>query len=186
MSTPNATCEQITELLHSGLSNSAIARQLRCDGHRVGRIRRELGVPQVSAQPLTLDEKWATLVRPREGGHLEWLGERQSTRGTPVLRYKDRSYSPAAIAFRVQHGRAPQGRVFAECQDFTQCIAPAHVDDAPGRAQVREQLRFLNGGCKRRAVCVHGHDQSVHGKYERDGRAYCDACKVVQKRAVAA
>ncbi|MGW5928037.1 helix-turn-helix domain-containing protein [Streptomyces anulatus] len=186
MSYENATREEITELLHRGLSNTAIARQLHCDRHRVGTIRRELGIAELPAQPLSLEEKWRSLVRPVEGGHLEWVGERQKISGTPVMRYRGKSYSPAAIAFSIHHGRAAQGRVFAECDDVKHCVAGQHVDDEAGRAQVREQLRYLRGGRKRKSVCLHGHDQTVHGKYERDGRAYCDACKLSQKTSATA
>ncbi|MEU0808748.1 hypothetical protein [Streptomyces sp. NPDC005970] len=178
----NATREQITELLHKGLSNTAIGRQLHCDRHRVGDIRRELGLANLPCQPLTLEEKWAANTRPVEGGHVEWTGERESTSGTPVMRYGGKSYSPAAIAFRQRTGRHPVGQVFAEC-GFKHCIAPDHVDDEPGRIRTREQLRYLTGGRKRKPYCPHGHDQAEHGRYEADGRAYCAACKRDRKRA---
>ncbi|MGW7359432.1 hypothetical protein ACWGI0_23060 [Streptomyces sp. NPDC054802] len=181
----NATREQIVALLRENLSNSEISRRLRCDRHRVGEIRREVGIPNLPAQPLTLEQKWATLVRPREGGHLEWTGERQSTSGTPVMRYREKSYSPAAIAFGMQHDREPVGKVFAECDDFPHCVAPSHVDDETGRKQVREQLRYLTGRGERKPTCGHGHDQAVHGRYERDGRSYCGVCKSEQRAGAA-
>ncbi|RLU79259.1 hypothetical protein CTZ27_37075 [Streptomyces griseocarneus] len=171
----NATREQIIELLHKGLSNTAIAKQLRCDRHRVGTIRRDLEIPDVPAQPLTLEEKWAARTRPVEGGHLEWTGERSSD-GTPVMRYSPDSHSPAGIAFRIKYGREPEGYVWADC-GFKHCVAPDHVDDAAARLRTREQLRYLTGRGKRPAVCRHGHDQAAHGRYESDGRAYCGACK---------
>ncbi|GGP55583.1 hypothetical protein [Streptomyces abikoensis] len=175
-----ATREQIIELLHKGLSNTVIARQLRCDRHRVGDIRRELGIANVSAQPLTLEEKWKSRTRPVEGGHLEWTGERASG-GTPVLRYWPESHSPAAIAFRIKYGREPEGYVRADC-GFQHCVAPDHVDDVAARHRTREQLRYLTGRGERPAVCRHGHDQAAHGRYEADGRAYCEACKADQRR----
>ncbi|GGT43596.1 helix-turn-helix domain-containing protein [Streptomyces purpureus] len=172
----NATRAQIVLLLNEGLNNQAIARQLRCDKHRVAAIRREEGIPNVQRQPLTVEEKWAARTRPVDGGHLEWTGERGKSAGTPVMRYSGQSYSPAAIAFRIQHGRAPQGYAFAEC-GFRHCVAPEHVDDETTRMQTREQLRYLTGGRARKPQCVHGHDQSEHGRYESDGTAYCEACK---------
>lgn len=177
----NATSQQITELLHQGLTNAAIVRELHCDVHRVARIRHQLGIANVPIQPLTLEQKWAARTRPVEGGHLEWTGERQSTSGTPVLRYREKSYSPAAVAFRIRHGRDPQGYTYAEC-GLHHCVDPDHVDDEPGRARTREQLRYLTGGGERPARCVHGHDQAEHGRYEPDGTAYCEACKRERKR----
>lgn len=176
----NATREQIVRLLNDGHSNQHIARHLRCDKHRVARIRREEGIPNVPKQPLTLDEKWAARTRPVDGGHLEWTGERGKSSGSPALRYREQWYSPASIAFRMKHGREPQGYAFAEC-GFKHCVAPDHVDDKTTRMQTREQLRYLTGGQARKPECIHGHDQAEHGRYETDGTAYCQACNTARK-----
>lgn len=173
----------IVALIGEGLSNAAVARALGCDRHRVGEIRRGLELPNVVRQPLTLEEKWRSLTRPLDGGHLEWRGEHVGTAGTPVMRYKERSYSPAGIAFALHHGRQPQGRVQPEC-GVRHCVAPDHVEDEPGRVRLREQLRRILGGPERKDRCVHGHDLSVHGRFSPDGRnAYCEACKAEQRRA---
>ncbi|MFP3990682.1 hypothetical protein U9R90_25095 [Streptomyces sp. E11-3] len=172
----NATRTDIVELLREGHSNAEITRRLRVDKHRVANIRRELGLPNATRQPLTLEQKWAANTQPVKGGHLRWTGERGASAGTPVMRYKEESYSPAAIAFRIRHGREPEGYAFAEC-GLNHCVAPDHVDDQPGRARTREQLRYLTGGRARPELCCRGHDQSVHGLYESDGRAYCGECK---------
>ncbi|MGW7196625.1 hypothetical protein [Streptomyces chryseus] len=172
----NATRADIVTLLREGRSNSAIARELRCDKHRVADIRRDLGIPNVEVQPLSLEEKWRTKVHPVEGGHLEWRGGRQTASGTPVLRYKEQLHTAAAVAFRIRYGRDPEGYVFAEC-GFNHCVAPDHVDDAAARRRTREQLRYLSGKGARPDVCAHGHDQAVEGRYTSDGRAYCEECK---------
>ncbi|WP_051765120.1 hypothetical protein [Streptomyces sp. NRRL F-5135] len=177
-----AAREQIEQLLREGGSNSGIARQLRCDKARVAAIRRDLGIPNLPAQPLTLQEKWRARTRPTaEGGHLEWTGERQSTSGTPVMRYSGQTFTAAAIAFRLRTGRDPQGHVRAECGHH-QCVAPAHLDDTAARMQTREQLRYLTGRGERKPTCIHGHDQAEHGRYETDGIAYCEACKRDQRQ----
>ncbi|NUP17675.1 MAG: hypothetical protein HOV73_18275 [Streptomyces sp.] len=182
----NASRADIVRALRTGRSDSRIARDLGCDRHRVTDIRKSLGLPKVPQQPLTLEDKWAANTRPLPGGHLEWTGERVGRSRTPVLRYRDASYSPAALAFRIQHAREPQGYVIAEC-GVRQCIAPGCVEDEPGRQQLREQIRLLLGGPERKAHCVHGHDLAEHGRYSPDGRtAYCEACKAEQKRAVRA
>lgn len=181
----NATRQQITDLIGQGLSNAAIARQLRCDSHRVGAIRRDLGVPNVPQQPLTIEQKWAARTREIEGGHLEWTGGRQTTSGTPVVGYRGKQYTAAAIAFRIRTGRDPVGYVYAECGHH-QCIAPEHVDDEAGRIRTREQLRYLQGGQERPEKCVHGHDQAQHGRYGPGGVSYCEACKADKRRAAKA
>lgn len=176
----NATREQIVTLLNEGLTNTAIVRQLHVYKARVIRIRRELNIPNPTRHLPSLEEKWAANTRPVDGGHLEWLGERGKSAGTPVMRYREKSYSPAGIAFRIQHGREPTGYAYAEC-GYKHCVAPAHVDDETTRIQTREQLRYLTGGRVRKPNCVHGHDQAVHGRYETDGRAYCEECKRLKR-----
>jgi hypothetical protein len=181
---PNATRADIIAMLRDGHSNNRIMRELRCDKQRVIRIRAELGLPAYVPveQTRTLEEKWALSTQPVDGGHLEWTGERASAAGTPVMRYKEASYSPAAVAFRIKHGREAEGYAIADC-GLKHCVAPDHVEDEAGRRRNREQLRYLMGGRERKPFCVHGHDQAEHGRYEADGTAYCEACKVVRKRA---
>lgn len=173
----NATREQITGLIGQGRSTEAIARELGCDKGRVRGIRQDLGVPNAVRQLLTLEEKWRARTRPVDGGHLEWVGEHVGKGGTPVMRYREKSFTAAAIAFRIRHGRAPQGYAIADC-GHQHCVAPEHVLDGPGRTRTREQLRYLSGGRQRPARCRRGHDQGVHGTLSADGRSsYCKACK---------
>lgn len=181
---PNATRADIIAMLRDGHSNTRIMRDLRCDKQRVRRIRAELALPAYgpAEQTRTLEEKWASHTQPTDGGHVEWTGERQSTSNTPVMRYKEANYSPAAVAFRIRHGRDAQGYAIADC-GLKHCVAPDHVEDEAGRTRIREQLRYVTGGRERKPFCVHGHDQAEHGRYEPDGTAYCEACKVEQKRA---
>jgi hypothetical protein len=173
---------EIRALLAEHGSNT-IARMLGVDRAAVRRIRTEAGIPYATTgQPRTAEEKWALFAKPVDGGHMEWTGERGTSSGTPAMRFKEKSYSPAAIAFRIKHGRDPVGYAIADC-GLKHCVAPDHVDDEAGRTRTREQLRYVMGGQERKPFCRHGHDQAVHGRYETDGRAYCEACKVEQKRA---
>ena len=183
MPTPlNAPDSEIIAMLRDGHSNSRIARELRVDKHRVARIRHEHNLPNVVQQPLTLEQKWATRTRPVDGGHLEWLGERAKASGTPVMRYKDTYYGPAAIAFEKKHGRPPHGYVKAEC-DFPHCVAPDHVNDEAGRKVTRRKVRAELGLGDIPEKCTRGHEQAEHGRLEPDGRSYCQMCKVLDKRA---
>lgn len=177
----NATRGEIIAMIRDGHTDSRVARELRCDRTRVRGIRRSLGVPVPPRQPLTIEQKWAALTRPAKGGHLEWVGERQRDTGTPLFRYKGRSVSPAAIAFRIRHGRDAQGYAYAEC-GLRHCVAPDHVDDEAARARTREALRALTGKPLRPQKCVHGHDQGEHGRFGPNGVAYCEACKRARKR----
>lgn len=175
----NATRADIIALLKEGHSNSRIVRELHVDKARVRRIREEL---QLSAfvpveQTRTLEEKWASLTRPVDGGHLEWIGEHVGASGSPVMRYKDDCHSPTAIAFEVHHGRPPRGYAIADC-GLKHCVAPGHVLDEAGRMEARRQLRDSDPA----SHCAYGHDQSEHGKFESDGTAYCGRCKRLDKQ----
>ncbi|MEV1063420.1 hypothetical protein [Streptomyces sp. NPDC050263] len=172
---PHPKDAQIRELLHAGLGNNDIARQLGVDRAAVRRIRADARVPLPLRQPMSLDAKWEANTQPLEGGHLEWTGSRAKKSGTPVLRSGDRMHTAAAVAFRRRTGRDPVGQVKAEC-GMRQCVAPDHVEDEPGRVRLREQLRHVMGMGARKPRCRRGHDQAEHGRYEPDGTAYCQAC----------
>lgn len=163
-------------------SSEAIARDLGVDRVAVRRIRAAAGITYTPPGFKTAEEKWAAHLRPAEGGHTDWTGERAKATGTPVMRFREKSVSPAGIAFSQRTGRPAVGQVRAEC-GYPHCITPGHVDDEPGRQLTREQFRYLKGGTARRPTCRHGHDQGEHGRYEQDGTAYCEACKREQKRA---
>ncbi|MEV7465268.1 hypothetical protein AB0O20_01985 [Streptomyces kronopolitis] len=164
----------------AAMSSEAIARELGVDRAAVRRIRRESGIRFVPPTYATAEEKWADRVRPAGEGHLEWAGERSMRSGSPVMRFREKSVSPAAISFRKRTGRDPVGQVKAEC-GYPHCIAPAHVEDEPGRRRLREQFRFLTGGTTPAPVCRHGHDQVVHGRFQPDGAPYCAECKREQR-----
>ncbi|SEC02497.1 hypothetical protein SAMN04490357_0991 [Streptomyces misionensis] len=179
---PNAPDSAIIALLGDGYSNKRIATELHVDKVRVARLRREHSIPNVVQQPLTLEQKWATRTRPVEGGHLEWVGERATASGTPVMRYKEAYYSPAAVAFEIKHGRPAEGYVRADC-GYKQCVAPDHVNDEAGRQEARRKLRAERGLGDPSQECSRGHSQAEHGRFEPDGTAYCQMCKVLDKRA---
>lgn len=165
----------IAELLRAGLGNNAIAKQLHCDRAVVARSRAALRIPNVSRQPLTLEQTWASNTREVEGGHLEWTGLK-ATGGTPVMSYRGKMHTATRIAFRIKHGREPVGYVFAECA-LHHCVSPDCVDDDLGRARTREQLRYLTGSGERPEKCTRGHDLAEHGAYGTGGTSYCRACK---------
>ncbi|WP_241539676.1 helix-turn-helix domain-containing protein [Streptomyces sp. M41(2017)] len=177
---PHPQHAAILRLLEQRKSTAAVARELGVDRAAVRRIRREAGLPTVPMQPLTLEEAWATHTKPVDGGHIEWTGSRASGSGTPVMRYKDAVYTAAAIAFRQHTGRDPVGHAKAEC-GMAQCVEPSHIEDEPGRAHIREQLRNVLGKGARQPFCRRDHDQAVHGRYGPNGTAYCQACQDVKR-----
>jgi hypothetical protein len=167
-------------LLAEGLTNTEIGRRLGMERQTVGRIRRAAGIPDVPRQPLTLEQKWRSFVVPVDGGHMKWTGERSSTSGTPLMRYREQAYTATRIAYRIRTGHDPHGYATPQC-GMKHCVAPDHVDDLTDRTRTREQLRYLTGGTERTRQCRHGHDQAQWGRYATGGWAYCHACKLAAK-----
>jgi hypothetical protein len=170
---------RLLELAAEGWTTRALALELHMDRRSVRQIRNDAGLPadpKPVRQPLTLEEKWAALTRKTRGGHRKWLGERAKRSGTPVMRYREQSYSPAAIAFRIRTGRDAVGQTFAEC-GYPHCVAPEHVDDTTTRFRNRDALRKVLGMPAAPERCVRRHDQAVEGRRGPDGVAYCEACK---------
>ncbi|MFK0063414.1 hypothetical protein ACIQTN_29815 [Streptomyces werraensis] len=162
-------------------SNTAIARKLGVDKHAVGRIRRAHDLPNTyerkRADQPSIEDQWRQHIRPLEGGHLEWTGPRASGSGTPILRVLGSWYSAAGIAFRIRTGRDPKGQVRAEC-DVRQCVAPACVEDEPGRQSLRLTLRRLQGlPDPPTGTCPSGHDLAVEGRLDGSLHPYCEGCK---------
>jgi hypothetical protein len=119
----------IIRLLAEGHSNRGIGRLLHTNPLRVGRIRKELGLPQAwRKQSITVEQKWATYTRPAGDGHLDWIGYRREGL-TPMFMLRGVNYSARRVAFRIKHGREPQGRVLPGC-DHPGCVAPACTTDA--------------------------------------------------------
>lgn len=145
--------EAIRTLLAAGLTNTAIATQLRTERQTVGRIRRELGIPLVPQQPLTVEEKWQQLARPVDGGHMEWTGETStSSSRTPVMRHSGATYTAARIAYRIQHGTDPAGYAKPDC-GVEHCVTPAHqTDTGQSRAARQHRARYASPEAKLAAL----------------------------------
>lgn len=135
----------IVALLHQGLSDRAIGRQLHCDPRVVSRTRTVLGLPQVRcyvSPAASVEELFWERVEPVEGGHLRWTGYRGD--GTPQLRHGGRLYTAYRVAFRLRTGRDPVGLVLPAC-DYPQCVAPRCVADAVERKRDRRAMAAIFG-----------------------------------------
>ncbi|MEU7340574.1 hypothetical protein [Streptomyces sp. NPDC007074] len=184
----SSTVDRLADLFREGATNRAAALALGVDRETAGRYRNALGFgpapkrPAYNRSTLTIEQKFMTHTQPVEGGHLEWTGRRTRSNGTPTFTHRERTYTARSIAFRIATGRAPQGYVTTECEN-PECVAPAHVEDEPGRTRVRAQLAAVNGTVSRITECGRGHDMATHRRYTPDGHPYCGTCHTQTKRA---
>lgn len=135
----------VAELLRAGHSNNAIARQLNVDAKTtVARTRAALGLPK--AKPgykaaTSVEDLFWRRARPLDNGHMEWTGTR--TNGVPTVRHGGRAHTAYRLAFRIAHGREPDGHVRPGC-GRDGCVAPACQTDRATRAEARKVDRLYS------------------------------------------
>lgn len=121
----------VAELLRAGYGDRTIARRLAVTIPSVTAARTELGLPKARGGTKAADsveDLFWRRVKPVDGGHFEWAGNR-SSRGTPVIHWNRHNLSAYRIAFRIRHGRDPEGYGHTTC-DYDGCVAPDHVADS--------------------------------------------------------
>lgn len=184
-----ATVDRLAELFAQGATNNDAARALSVNKSTAARYRAQLGFGPAPKRPspcrstLTLEQKVTTLMRPMAGEHMEWTGRRTKSNGTPVFTHRERTYTARSIAFRAHNGRAPEGYVTAECDEPDWCVAPAHMEDEPGRTRARQALAIITGRATPLVECARGHATAEHRRYLPDGSPYCGACHAEAKAA---
>jgi hypothetical protein len=124
--------EEIAALLRRGdMTESAIARQLGVSRPTVGNVRKTLGLPAPrQGQPpayASVEDAYRAHAVPRADGHVEWTGLRTGGHA-PMIKHCRSMESAYRVAFRLHHGRDPQGIVYPGC-DTEGCVAGAHVED---------------------------------------------------------
>ncbi|MFI0915224.1 WhiB family transcriptional regulator [Streptomyces abikoensis] len=80
-----------------------------------------------------LTEMFYSRTKLLPGGHLEWTGF-FTKRRCPVLRAGTKNLSAYRVAFRLCHGREPEGHVTSRCGQRG-CVEPSHMQDSVTRAQ---------------------------------------------------
>jgi hypothetical protein len=136
----------IAELLRAGVPQSYICRQLRCAPLTVQRTREALGMPAPRCGPpdtyTSVEDAYRSNSEAIDGGHQRWTGH-TDTNGHPRLNFRQQRQSVRQIAFRMHHGRAPQGRLFVGC-GMAHCVAGAHLEDQ----QIRDANRRADAAFK--------------------------------------
>ncbi|MDX3345984.1 hypothetical protein PV387_23130 [Streptomyces sp. ME02-6987-2C] len=109
-------------------SDVELAFRLGCKRALVANARASLGMPPRPLPPL--DEPVSPEVRLmigavlQNGGHRRWVG-RRTRDGVPLL---DAHTTVNRVAFRLAHGRAPEGTVRVGCV-IKHCVEGLHLTD---------------------------------------------------------
>lgn len=137
----------IADLLHAGLPDQVISKQLRCDRKTVAAARAALHLPKTppGSKQRPLADLLAARTEPVEGGHMRWTGTVNNA-GSPVLNYRDEGpRSVHRLVFIARHGREPVGKVRTGC-DYPGCVHEDHVEDQPMRERNRNTFNAIFGG----------------------------------------
>ncbi|QJT04397.1 hypothetical protein G9272_32280 [Streptomyces asoensis] len=103
------------------------------------RAQRDPSIPRPARRRLTsLEEAFNQHAEPIDGGHVRWIGSTSHT--TPSVWFGGTTYSAYKVAFRLHHGRNPEGTVTSGC-DVPHCVAGAHVEDRPMRERRQQEER---------------------------------------------
>ncbi|WP_060887629.1 hypothetical protein [Streptomyces caniscabiei] len=132
----------VRELLTAGYGDRTIARRLNVSIGSVERAREALALPAGRPGPKATgspEDLFWRRAEPTDDGHLLW--PTYTPRNGSVIKHNNIRWSVHRIAFRIGHGRAPQGRVSTGC-DRPGCVHPRHVEDE----QMRNQYAAIFGG----------------------------------------
>ena len=176
MTQPHYKRAAIVLMIGEGMTNRAIAAELKCCKSVPARIRAEMGLP-TRTNSTSLESKLMKNVRRTRDGHALWKG-RRSKGGVPEIIHCGKSYSPARVAFELRSGRPPEGSVRPGC-GVAGCVDGRHLEDAPERRRTRLNLRAVMGLPAPWSECAHGHDWEAHGRVEPGLTIYCGGCKMV-------
>lgn len=136
----------VAELLRAGYSDSAIERQLHVDHRTVGAVRELLNIPKAKRgrrPAATPEDLFWHRTQPADDGHLLWTGH-LANGVTPALRHGGRLITAYRVAFRIRHGRDPEGKVTPSC-DVDGCVHPNCMDDRTTRQRTASTYAAIFG-----------------------------------------
>ncbi|MDX3067291.1 hypothetical protein PV518_34840 [Streptomyces sp. ND04-05B] len=123
-------------LAEEDVSNRAVAQKLGVGDKRVNEVRKRVGLPSYvrgrRAAYGSWKEAFTAQSEPVTGGHRRWTGTREGC-GTPVVRHRTSIQTAYRVAFRLHHGREPEGKVSQSCE-IPGCVAGEHQVDRVIRA----------------------------------------------------
>ena len=129
----------VAELLRAGVPQIHICRQLHVAPGTVQRTREALGMPAPRCGPpdiyTSVEDAYRSNSEATDDGHKRWTGH-TDTNGHPRLNFRQQRISVRQVAFRLHHGREPQGRLSIGC-GMAHCVEGAHLKDHRIRAANR-------------------------------------------------
>ncbi|MFZ3556436.1 MULTISPECIES: hypothetical protein [unclassified Streptomyces] len=138
----------VAELLRAGLSNRAIARELNVDADTTVRnARTALGIAKArrgKRAASSVEDLFWRRTQPVDDGHILWTGYRDKHCDTALVRHGGKLHTALRVAFRIKHGREPEGHVTLTC-DRDGCVAPGHTQDRLIRSRTEATFAAIFG-----------------------------------------
>jgi hypothetical protein len=137
----------IAELMRAGHSDAEVCRRFHIDHRTAARIREALELPKAKRgirPAASAEDLFRRRVQPVDGGHLLWTGHVNNT-GAPCFRHGGKMLTAYRVAFRIQYGREPVGKVTSAC-DRKLCVAPQCVEDRLIRERTKATFAAIFGG----------------------------------------
>ncbi|MDX5568456.1 hypothetical protein PYK79_41375 [Streptomyces sp. ID05-04B] len=130
----------LLELLRAGtMTETAIAARLGISRPTVHKIRAEWGLPAPARGSMpkhaSFEDAFHAAAEAAADGHVAWAGSWSGV--TPIVQHQHHSRSAYKIAFRLHHGRDPEGLVKSGCT-LAGCVAGPHLTDKAMRSATRE------------------------------------------------
>jgi uncharacterized protein YerC len=125
--------QRVVELALAGATNREIEDEAGITHPTIAAIRRKHGVPKTvrprfAPNRRTIAAAFTLHTRTDDDGHVHWTGPRNGR--MPALTAENGRHNARHVAFRMHHGRAPDGYVLnTPTCTASGCIAGAHLTD---------------------------------------------------------
>lgn len=93
-------------------------------------------------RPASLEDVFHAHIEEADAGHVRWVGP--VMHHTPSVKFDGRTESAFRVAFRLHHGRDPEGLAMPVCE-VPLCVAGAHLEDRPMRQLSRVLFAAIFG-----------------------------------------
>jgi hypothetical protein len=141
-----ALTEGIQDGVYGGLNAQERASLRRSTQRKAAKAKPKAAPLATAPKPTSLRQIWNNNASPIGNGHIAWLGNRQ-------LWFKSLPYSARKIAFILDRGRDPQGRVTVTCE-LNGCVNPRHLVDDTERVWCGTRAGYRKHLKERTEICA--------------------------------